>query len=186
MIPNCLSCEDPINCRICKTGYELFYESKAYVCKIPYSCNVANCLLCSSTSPNICTNCLSSYYLASSGQKCDAIICQDTQFYDSSIQACKCPARTFLSNGKCISCSENYCLSCNSAGCLICDQRYYASQGKCLSCFDNCYECTSGTSCITCDYGYVLKSGKCKKTSSKSGEADTGDALPPAECPAGC
>lgn len=155
---------------------------------LPYTCNVSNCQLCSSSNPLICTQCASAYYLAdSSNLTCSQIQCLDTQYYDSSTLSCTCPYGTFLINNKCVYCSIEKCVACNSGGCTDCKTNYYVDQGGCTRCSSNCFNCTSGSSCLECDYGYSLQtSGACKKADDRYSSTIVGNSSAKAICSGGC
>ena len=162
-ISNCLFCNGPINCLVCKSEFNLVLVNGSYGCYSPSACDVANCKICSINNPLICTQCDSAYTLGdSTNTTCTRITCLDTQYYDSTTLTCICPFGTFISNGKCSYCDIDNCVTCNSGGCLTCKSSYYVNQGSCKKCSNNCLNCTSGTSCIECGYGYAVRSsGQC-------------------------
>ncbi|ELP93756.1 hypothetical protein EIN_322690, partial [Entamoeba invadens IP1] len=53
---------------------------------------------------------------------------------------------------------ESICMTRTNKGCQHCSIGYYLSNEKCIQCSNNCYSCYNSTYCISCENGYFLNS----------------------------
>ncbi|ELP90449.1 protein serine/threonine kinase, putative [Entamoeba invadens IP1] len=136
-----------------------------------------NSILCNSNNPTKCDK----LYTMSANKKCEKNTCQypeNTQMDQNGVCSPAIANCTFVSNGKCLSCTENHILTSstqctyhiddtcaiqNSYGCVRCIlQNYSDDSGKCQLCDSNCITCVYNSSfCITCQNGYFMNEHRC-------------------------
>ncbi|OMJ71039.1 hypothetical protein SteCoe_30862 [Stentor coeruleus] len=145
---NCYDCVSGI-CYECDSGYELSGNS----CVLESSCNVDNCLTCSST--DVCSMCTIGYGSDGYGncQSCPSN-CNDCT--GSVCYLCKTGYNVV--NGEClISCDVPNCNICQSSNvCSFCNHGYGTDGfGGCGLCPVGCDDCFAGL-CYICENGYHL------------------------------
>ncbi|CAD8124855.1 unnamed protein product [Paramecium sonneborni] len=177
---NCETClngyfMNGLNCQVCSQNCQTCYQSSTNClsCKQGYYLNEGICNECDQNcqeciSLEKCTKCKQNYIL-NQEQKCQLISCKDSQCITcyNEDSCAKCGISKYLSNNKCLPCSE-YCKSCENKSdeCLSCFQRYYLDQKQCLECDAKCATCTTTSyNCNECALYYFEKDGDCIKCS---------------------
>ena len=147
---------------------------QAHLCQ---ECTLDHCIRCSSSS--ICV-------------ECD----EDNNFYvedgEDTCSECKTSEDKFISEGKCVDCTQTGCSDCTSLTtcskcneglnfyldgqvCKFCDpaENKFIEDGLCKDCIlDNCTRCSSPSVCAECDAAssYYLKEGETTCSECKANE----------------
>jgi len=186
---NCNTCVDPsmiitsIGYCQCPTNSKYIASSKSCQCSQGYYMYGQSCTPCSlpcgnCTNSNICTSCAIPNQMTLSGGTC---ICTNpiNSIYNSDLNQCICPERTYLDGTSCDECGET-CMSCESsteciscidpahmtlesngtctcpAGTIFngdtcaCDDNYFSEGSECIKCEPPCNQCTDQTHCLSC------------------------------------
>ena len=157
----CDECYTLTNCSTCASGFTMTDTNQ---CVPPVqTCNVMNCLYCSTSNSSMCLQCSPNYYL-----------------YNHMECVSACPATTYEFFGVCEACSTN-CSECTFFACTTCMNGTYIYGGRCWSScpfltyaqgneciLDPClfYNPFDTSQCLLCIFPYVLHSVDNTSTSS--------------------
>jgi hypothetical protein len=177
-VPNCLSCQGNNACFTCAPNYILTVNltctlsACSYPCStcnlngscltcvsppyqtipsngICYSCNVANCAICSFNSSS-CSTCQAGFTPSNNGSQCvSACTIVGCNICNASQQCISCSSTYVLVSGNCITCPSG-CASCsstNTSACINCIQGFYLNNNLCTACPSYCSNCQSAQTC---------------------------------------
>ena len=147
-VDNCASCNSGGACQKCASGYIL----DGAACT-QQTCSTPDCKTCTNpkTASEICTACVSNYYLTPTSQ-CIADCAALSGYYGATENEKKVCKRCEVAN----------CEACNAQGqCQTCRNGFYLDTKECKACDSSCKSCSGATNadCTACPAGKALKYG---------------------------
>lgn len=134
--PTCLTCAGSFNLEPLSNG----------TC---FTCLVANCITCNSSTSTSCTVCANNYILLENGS-CSYNCQANCQTCGSTGCTACAQGYNLLLNGTCEACSVTFCASCtgNTSQCLSCAPGFFLTGNVCNTCnVTGCSTCTEINNC---------------------------------------
>ena len=147
-----------------------YYLLARQISSMAITCNIENCIQCSSFSPDICLDCLLPYKLSSSGchltqeERIEKIT--NCEYYNKDQTCLKCIQGFHVFNRFCEADCQDDCICFEPYVCISQrdDQSAMVNQRNTQECESPCTTCSISdpTSCLECPEGYTLDGGKCR------------------------